>query len=171
MRTKINLDDIAGDDYAVDIQCVRATDLRRGAALLLNAHAAAQLGIISAPLSARGGAVSDLPEIEWLVDLRRLHDSRLIGPDETTFDALDCVPDVLRQHPSNRLASTMLDDEADECGFADDPELSLDHAGVCVTEADVERVLHECDREPFREREYSIDDITIGLDTTPAAAL
>ena len=31
-------------------------------------------------------------------------------------------------------------------------------------------MLHECDRDPFRERAYSIDDITIGLDTTPAAA-
>ncbi len=31
-------------------------------------------------------------------------------------------------------------------------------------------MLHECDRDPVRERAYSIDDITIGLDTTPAAA-
>jgi hypothetical protein len=120
------------------VQCVRAVDLPRGAASLLNAHAVAQLGIITAPLSERGGAASDLPEIECFVDLRRLRDSRLIGPDETTFDALDCVPNVLRQHPTDRLASTMLDDEDDECSFADDPGLSLDHAGVCVTEADVE---------------------------------
>ncbi len=60
---KINL-----DEYAVNIQCVRAVDLRRGAVLLLNTHAAAKLGIISAPLSKRGGAASDLPEITCLVE-------------------------------------------------------------------------------------------------------
>ena len=38
-----------------------------------------------------------------------------------------------------------------------------------MTEADVEQVLHECNRDPFREWVYSIDDIAIGLDTTPAA--
>ena len=38
------------------------------------------------------------------------------------------------------------------------------------TEADVERVLHECKRDPLLERVYSIDDIAIGWDTTPAAA-
>ena len=88
---KINLDDVNGEQ----IQCVRAVDLPRGAALLLNAHAAAKLDIISAPLSERGGAASDMREIECIVDLQRLRDSRLIGPDETTFDAIDCVPDAL----------------------------------------------------------------------------
>jgi hypothetical protein len=125
----------------------------RGAALLLN--------IISAPLCERGGAASDLPETACIVDLQRLRDSRLIGPDETTLDAIDCVPDALRSHSSDRLASTILDDEADDGSFADDPELSLEPAGVCVTEADVERVLHECKRDPFCERVYSIDDITL----------
>ncbi len=127
VRMKINLDDVNGEQ----IQCVRAVDLPRGAALLLNAHAVAKLDIISAPLSERGGAASDMREIECIVDLQRLRDSRLIGPDETTFDAIDCVPDALPTHPSDLLASTMLDDEEDDGSFADDPELSLEHAGVC----------------------------------------
>ena len=63
VRMKINLDDVDGDEYAVDIQCVRAVDLPRGAA---------SFGIISAPLSQRGGAASDLPEIGCFVDLRHL---------------------------------------------------------------------------------------------------
>ena len=61
----------------------------------------------------------------------------------------------------------MLDDEADDGSFADDPDLRSSMR-ECVTEADVE--LHECKRDLFRERVYSINDITIGLDTTPVAA-
>ncbi len=87
VRMKINLDDVDGEGYAVDIQCVRAVDMPRGAALLLNTHAAAKLGIILAPVSERAGAVSDLPEIECLVDLQRLRDSRLIGPRSTPSTA------------------------------------------------------------------------------------
>ena len=174
VRMKINLDDAVGGDgtgvnggvCAVDIQCVRALDLPRGAALLLNAHAAAKLGIISAPLSVRGCGEADLPEMNCLVDLQRLRELKCIGPRETTYDAIDCVPDALSDHPSNSPALTMLDEE----GGDDDDHGSAEVAELYVAEADVERVLHECGREPFPDRVYSIDDITIGVDATPAAA-
>lgn len=146
VRMKINLDDAVGGDgagtdggvCAVDIQCVRALDLPRGAALLLNAHAAAKLGIISAPLCVRGCGEADLPEMNCLVDLQRLRGLKWIGPRETTYDAVDCVPDALSDHPSNSPALTMLDEE----GGDDDGHGPAKVAELFVAEADVERVLH-----------------------------
>jgi hypothetical protein len=105
LKLKLNLD---GDDYVVDVECVRAPELPRGAGLLLSATAAAQLGIISLPLSARGCCVDELPELECRVDLQKLRDRGLLGADETTFDALDISP------TDARLASTMMDDERDD---------------------------------------------------------
>ncbi len=59
-------------DYVVDVKCVRAPDLPRGAGLLLSAAAAAQLGIISLPCSERGCNVDELPELDCMVDLQKL---------------------------------------------------------------------------------------------------
>ncbi len=54
VRMKINLDDVDGDEYAVDIQCVRAMDLPRGAAFLLNARGSPAWHHIGSALRARG---------------------------------------------------------------------------------------------------------------------
>ena len=160
LKLKVNLD---GDDYVVDVECVRAPELPRGAGLLLSATAAAQLGIISLPLSARGCCVDKLPELECMVDLQKLRDRGLLGADETTFDALDISP------TDARLASTMMDDERDDDEGAGLPSDVVD-AAMCVTEADFERIMGECDRDPFKEKVYSIDDVTIGIDVTPEVA-
>ena len=80
---KVNLD---GDDYVVDVQCVRTHELPRGAGLLLSAQTAAQPCIISLPLSERGCGVYELPELDCMVDLARLRGQGLIGDDETTYE-------------------------------------------------------------------------------------
>jgi hypothetical protein len=38
---------------------------------------------------------------------------------------------------------------------------------MCVTEADFERIMGEFDHGPFKEKVYSIDDVTIGIDVSP----
>ena len=58
---KINLDDVDGDEYAVNIQCVRAVDLRRGAVLLLNTHAARSANVCTPSMTSRSAWTLRLP--------------------------------------------------------------------------------------------------------------
>ncbi len=142
LTLKVNLD---GNDYVVDVESVRAPELPRGAGLLLSTTAAAQLGIISLPLSARGCCVDELPELECMVDLQKLRYRGLLGADETMFDALDISPKDARH------ASTVMDDERDDDEGTGLPSDVVD-AAMCVTEADFERIMGECDRDPFKEK-------------------
>ena len=160
LKLKVNLDD---DDYVVVVECVRAPVLPRGAGLLLSAAAASQLGIISLPLSERGCNVDELPELDCMVDLQKLRDRGLLGAGETTYDAVDISPTDIR------LANTMMDDECDDDDHPGLP-LGLVDVDLGVTEADFERILEECVRDPFVDKVFSIDDVTIGIDCSPEVA-
>jgi hypothetical protein len=71
-------------------RAVRSDVLPRGAALLLNAATARELGIFTHALAKRGATIDDLPELSCMADLTFLRETHRIRPSETTYDCATC---------------------------------------------------------------------------------